>query len=186
MFANRSPTLANRSLLSAPGNGFQEAETGGAETRKPRASAQPETQDLRNRRAKPLNRRAVWQSRARDPLGAECVVGAAGLEPTTRPLSAAGSNLCEQRRRGQETNGRRQRRFVFKSSPSAAHSKQLPSKPCDQKGERFRGFWLEPGVEDPLDQLRLVVAIWLRVPACARPMIMKYLVSALGFEPRTY
>ena len=56
-----SPTVANRSLLSAPGNGFQEAETGGAETRKPRASAQPETQDLRNRRAKPLNRRAVWQ-----------------------------------------------------------------------------------------------------------------------------
>ena len=33
------------------------------------------------------------------------MVGAAGLEPTTRPLSAAGSNLCEQRRRGQETNG---------------------------------------------------------------------------------
>ena len=62
LFANRSPTLANRSLLSAPGNGFQEAETGGAETRKPRASAQPETQDLRNRRAKSLNRRAVWQS----------------------------------------------------------------------------------------------------------------------------
>ena len=29
---------------------------------KPRTSAQPETQDLRNRRAKPLNRRAVWQS----------------------------------------------------------------------------------------------------------------------------
>jgi hypothetical protein len=32
MFANRSPTLADRSLHSAPGNGFQEAETGGAET----------------------------------------------------------------------------------------------------------------------------------------------------------
>jgi hypothetical protein len=58
--ANRSPTLANRSLLSAPGNGFQEAETGGAETRKPRASAPPETQAFRNRRAKSLNRPAVW------------------------------------------------------------------------------------------------------------------------------
>src|SRR5688500_3690082 len=62
MFANPSPTLANRSLHSAPGNGFQEAETGGAETRKPRASAQPETRAFRNRRAKSLNRRAVWQS----------------------------------------------------------------------------------------------------------------------------
>ena len=61
MFANQSPTLANRSLLSAPGNGFEEAETGSAETRKPRTSAQPETQNLRNRRAKPLHRRAVWQ-----------------------------------------------------------------------------------------------------------------------------
>jgi hypothetical protein len=54
--------LANRSLHSAPGNGFQEAETGGAETRIPRASAPPETQAFRNRRAKSLNRRAVWQS----------------------------------------------------------------------------------------------------------------------------
>ena len=62
MFANRSPTLSNWSLLSASGNGFREAETGGAETRKPLTSAKPETQDLRTRRAKSLNPRAVWQS----------------------------------------------------------------------------------------------------------------------------
>jgi hypothetical protein len=62
LFANRSPTFANRSLHSAPGNGFQEAKKSGAEMRKPRASAQPETQAFRNRRAKSLNRRAVWQS----------------------------------------------------------------------------------------------------------------------------
>src|SRR5687767_5961031 len=54
MFANRSPTFANGSLHSAPGNGFQEPETGGAETRELHASAPPETRKPEVPRAKSL------------------------------------------------------------------------------------------------------------------------------------
>jgi hypothetical protein len=50
--ANRSPTLANRSLLSAPGNGFQEAEMGGAETRN---HAPPRRQRLKPSETAALN-----------------------------------------------------------------------------------------------------------------------------------
>ena len=127
--------------------------------------------------------------RARDPLGAECVVGAAGLEPTTRPLSAAGSNLCEQRRRGQETNGRRQRRFVFKSSPSAAHLNNSPPSRVTRKGQRFRVSGSSPAlrIARPLRFGGSYTVARLSLVRYARPTkIMKYLVSALGFEPRTY
>ena len=52
---------AKRSLLSAPGNGFKEARLA-VLRRGNRAPKRPETQDLKNPRPKPLNRRAVWES----------------------------------------------------------------------------------------------------------------------------
>jgi len=52
--ANWSPTLSNRSLPSAVGNGFRGPETGGAETPKRRASARSETHNPRTPSPKSL------------------------------------------------------------------------------------------------------------------------------------
>src|SRR5215204_5480092 len=54
--ANWSPTLSNRSLPSAVGNGFRDPETGGAETPKRGASARSETHNPKTPSPKSLKR----------------------------------------------------------------------------------------------------------------------------------
>ena len=96
-----------------------------------------------------------------------------GAQDSNLQLSATGSNLCEQRRRGQETNGRRHGRFVFESSPSAAHLNNSPPSRVPRKGQQFRGFWLKAGVEDSLDQLRFGGSYMVAkavLGRCARPL----------------
>ena len=148
VFANRSPTLANRSLLSAPGNGFQQAETGGRdeETARERAARDARPQKPARQTFEPTRSLA---NHARDPPGAECVVGAAGLEPTTGPLSAAGdirdgpSNLRPPLRTKQPPPSRvnssvLSRLIRARSSPRIGSSLRISYPPAEQRFENSR------------------------------------------------